>query len=279
MLRVDFDNTDCCSWFMRPTWSGGDNAIMNKKASILFIIFIALFVVSATIFAAKAAFSINFTPLSGAPGDSIGVSSVTGDFEPLTTVGIGFGAEVEVLDEEPTITDTGQGSYPRTFTGFTANHPIKPGSFNWVVDVGGVPIEYYDKGDGTLDAYGGVILTDSIINYTSGFFSRTSTSGTNFQILGHEINYTTYELDVTPEGAATSASGFLIETMIVPPVPNGSYTVTAIDELGNVGTGTFQVVGSDIIPEPLTIGAIVLLSSTAMLVSFYWLRKRTLPKI
>ena len=250
---------------------------MNKKMNKgIILVILTLFVISATIGLSKAVISLLVTPLSGAPGDIVAVrSELSGEFEAQSTVGIGFGAEVEVLDEEPTVTDTGQGSYPRTFTGFTANQPIKPGSFNWVVDVGGVPMEYYDKGDGTLGTYGGVILTDSIINYTSGFFSRTSTSGTNFQILGHEINYTTYENDVTPAaGATVSGSGVLITTITVPPVPNGTYTITAFDEVGNVGTVNFQVVGSDIIPEPLTVGAIVLLSSTALGVSFYWLRKR-----
>lgn len=104
--------------------------------------------------------------------------------------------------------------------------------------------------------------------------------GLNFGVTNNFVNYTTYDNDVTPAaGVTTTASGSFLEIITVPPVPNGTYTVTAIDEVGNVGTGTFQVTGSDIIPEPLTVGAIVLLSSTAMLASFYWLRKRTLPKI
>jgi hypothetical protein len=46
-----------------------------------------------------------------------------------------------------------------------------------------------------------------------------------------------------------------------------------IDEAGNMATSDFAVVGSDFVPEALTVGAIVLLTSAAVVVSFYWLRK------
>jgi hypothetical protein len=58
-------------------------------------------------------------------------------------------------------------------------------------------------------------------------------------------------------------------------VPNGTYTITAIDETGNIATGNFFVEGSYVIPEPLTVEAIVLLSFTALIVSYYCLRKRS----
>ena len=60
----------------------------------------------------------------------------------------------------------------------------------------------------------------------------------------------------------------------MPDIWNGTEPVTVIDELGNVATSDSTIYGSDIVPEPLTIGAIVLLSSIAMLVSFYCLRKQ-----
>lgn len=240
------------------------------------LVFVALIAVSGTILAAKAAFSISLTPLSGKPGDTIGVSSVTGDFEPLTSVGIGFGAEVVVVNEP--VTPNGDHYY---LWGKTANRPIKPGSFSWTYRVQSLPLfEFVDNGDGTLSKSWSALVTETSINYTTGLFSRSTDTPGEYVYEDSMVNYTTYELDVTPDdGATTSASGYLIETMTVPPVPNGSYTVTAIDELGNVGTGTFQVVGSDVIPEPITVTAIVLLSSTAVIVSFHWVRKRTLLKV
>jgi hypothetical protein len=52
-----------------------------------------------------------------------------------------------------------------------------------------------------------------------------------------------------------------------------------IDEAGNMATSDFAVVGSDFVPEALTVGAIVLLTSAAVVVSFYWLRKKPTNKI
>jgi hypothetical protein len=190
----------------------------------------------------------------------------------LVSVGLGFGAEVEVTDESVTT------EHPNslTWTGYTASVPIKPGSFHWTYLRGTLEVEVYDNGDGTLDDYAG-FMSLGTIDYATGFFSRTSQTTSSIPISGDTLNYTTYESDVTsPEGETTSASGFLIATIIVPSVPNGTYTITAIDEMGDVGTGSFQVVGSDVIPEPLTVGAIVLLSSTAVIASFCWTRKRKL---
>ena len=115
---------------------------MKKKLQKgIILVILTLFVVSATIFAAKAAFSINFSPLSGAPGDSIGVSSLTGDFKALTTVGIGIGAEVTMTNEAVTVTETGINSAE----GFTANHPIKPGSFSWSAPFGALTFMVFDN--------------------------------------------------------------------------------------------------------------------------------------
>ena len=251
---------------------------MNKKLyNGIILVFLTLFVVSATMFVTKAAFNLLVTPLSGEPGDVVAVrTELSGDFEPLVSVGIGFGAEVIVTNEPVTLTATGA---IITQTGLTANHPIKPGSFRWRTPYGALIFEIFDNGDGTLDDTTG-FLASGIINYTSGFFSRTAQMGLTMPLEGSTLNYTTYENDVTPAaGVTTTGSGTFLATITVPSVANGSYTITAFDEVGNVGTVNFQVVGSDVIPEPLTVGAIVLLSSIAVMVSFYWLRKRSLPKV
>jgi hypothetical protein len=49
--------------------------------------------------------------------------------------------------------------------------------------------------------------------------------------------------------------------------------------LGHTATSDFITTGSDVVPEPLTIGAIILLSSAALVVSFYWLRKKSTNKM
>lgn len=240
--------------------------------------FLALFVVLASLFAANAAPEIALTPTSGEPSSGVAVrgsTEMTGEFEPQSTVGIGFGAEVEVTQEAVTVTATGT----NTAEGYTEHTPIKPGTFKWSAPFLDSTMVVFDVGDGTLDDNVG-FLSSGTINYTSGYFSRTIQMGLNFGVTNNFVNYTTYDNDVTPAaGVQVTSSGSFIATMTVPQVANGSYPVTAIDEAGNVGVANFQVVGSDIIPEPLTVGAIVLLSSTAMLVSFYCLRKRSSPKI
>lgn len=246
---------------------------MNKKAyTDISLFFLTLFVVSAMVALSNAEINLLVTPLSDEPGNVVAVrSNLEGDlFEAQSTVGIGFGSEVEVIKEAVTVTGGGQGN---PFKGNTANRPIKPGSFEWKFMINAIPVDIYDLGDGTLDDPAGFVTIGSV-NYTSGAFSAVF-SAQMTSTTGNDVNYTTYELDVTPAvGVTVSGSGVLITTITVPQVDNGVYPITAIDEAGNIGTVNFQV-----IPEPLTIGAIVVLSSTAMLVSFYWLRKRSLPKV
>jgi hypothetical protein len=216
---------------------------------------------------------VDLTPTTGEPGDPVDVEGT--DFAASASVGIGFGPEVDVTGELPTVTDNGEGSNPRIITGYTANKPIKPGSFFWAVNFGQAePTEYSDNGDGTLDSNSGPAFTGTI-NYTTGYFTQTSTSFTSFPASDIEIDYTTYEVDVTPSGLATNSSGMLSGEITVPDIWNGTEPVTVIDDQGNVATSNFTIYGSDVVPEPLTIGAIVLLSSAALVVSFYCLRKRS----
>ena len=214
-------------------------------------------------------------PTLGEPGDTVGFEGT--DFAALTSVGIGFGPEVIITDESNTLADTGKGSNPRTISGFTANHPIKPGSFNWTINQGGMILEYFDNGNGTLWSY--VVQDfDSVINYTTGYFRRTTSGVVEWDLLANTVDYTTYEFDVTPAGLATNSSGGVSGEFTVPDIWNGTEPVTIIDGAGNMAATDFTVEGSDIIPEPLTIGALVLLSSAALVVSFYCLRKRSYNK-
>jgi hypothetical protein len=242
---------------------------MNKKLYVAIVLFfLAVFAVSSTI--TRAASQVELTPTSGEPSVSVHVEG--SDFAASKAVGIGLGAEVAVINEAVTITGSGNGP----FTGFAANHPIKPGSFRWTFYVGAVLSRVYDKGDGTLGSDAG-FMGASEINYTSGFFSR-RTTGLGETPTDNMINYTTYEFDVTPEGLRTDSSGMLSGNFTVPDIWNGTHTVTFIDNAGNMAASDFTVVGSDFIPEPLTVGAVVLLTSTAIFVSFYWMRKRNYKK-
>jgi hypothetical protein len=251
---------------------GGERAEMNKKVynGIIFF-FLAVFVVSATILVTKAAPAVVLTPTSGEPGDTIDVDG-TG-FAVSTSVGIGLGAEVAVTGESGTATDTGQGTNPRIISGYTARPPVKPGSFRWILNQGGVLIEYFDYGNSTLGTLTGFDYPASI-NYTTGFFIRTMTNNPPWDLLGSTVNYTTYDVGVASSGLRTDGSGVLSGNFTVPDnIWNGTHAVTVIDEAGNKATSDFTVVGSDFIPEALTVSAIVLLTSTAIVVSFYWLRK------
>jgi len=242
---------------------------MNKRFYVVIVLFfIAVYAVSAPI--TKAASQIELTPTSGEPSSTVGVEGT--EFAPSKAVSIGLGAEVTITDESVTVA----GSLSGPYTGTTASHPIKSGSFKWNFRIGTMPVEILDLGNGLVDDNAGFVSV-GLINYTSGFFSimlSASMAGTS----GNTVNYTTYEFDVTPDGLRTDGSGMLSGNFTVPDIWNGTHTVTVIDEAGNMATADFTVVGSDFIPEPLTVGAVVLLTSTAIAVSSYWMRKRSYTK-
>jgi hypothetical protein len=242
----------------------------KKKTCITAIMaFLILSMVLALIFMASAALGITLTPNSGAPGDSVTV--VGTDFTASSTVGIGFGAEVKVEDESVSVTGSGVGPW----TGVLANRPVKPGSFNMTSDTEGVQVTYTDNGDGTLASSSSYFVSGTI-NYTSGVFSRISTTDLSGYTLLHFVDYTCYQFNVTSAaGVPTDSAGAFTANIIVPDIWNGTHAVAAMDEQGKIATSSFTVVGSPVIPEALTIEAIVLLSSTALIVSFYCLRKRS----
>jgi len=244
---------------------------MNRKiCTSILLASIALLVVSAMIFEAKAAPAIVLTPTTGEPGASVTVSG-TG-FAASTSAGVGFGPEKAVIDEVVTVTNPAT----QEFYGFTSQHPIKPGTFRWKYLRGAVQLTASDNGDGTLSDPSG-FMSSGTINYTSGYFHRIMTSST-MTYTSDTFSYTTYQFEVTPTGLATDSAGAINRQITVPAIWNETHPVTVIDSMGNIGTGSYTVVGSTVIPEAFTIGAIVLLSSTALIISSYCLRKRPITK-
>jgi hypothetical protein len=254
---------------------------MNRTVCVVFVLlFLSVFAVSSIIVRGDS--QVELTPTSGEPDDSVIVEGT--DFVATKTVGIGFGAEANVTSEVVTATgpyDGDVGPYVESLSYW----PIKPGSFQREsgIMIGDLYIHgylYWDDGSGT-------ILTDNAevasatIEYTTGkvSFNFTSPLSSSYDYV-RIVNYTRYQFNVTPAaGLTTDASGAFTVNITVPAIWNGTHAVTLIDDQGNMATSDFTVVGSDVIPEPLTIGAIVLLSSVASVVSFYWLRKKPINKM
>ena len=241
---------------------------MNRKVCfVVCLFFLAFFAVSTLVTRAES--QIELTPTSGAPGDSIMVEG-TG-FAASKTVGIGWGPHIAVRNDPATVTKVGD----QEFYGTTSQHPIRPGSFKWDYLYGALPLFVDDNGDGTIHDPAGGRVSVASINYTSGDFHIRFTSSSN-TYTGGKFNYTTYyfnSINTTLPILRADASGAFTANITVPDIWNGTETITIIDEAGNVATADFTVYGSDFVPEPLTVSAIVLLTSTAIVVSFYWLRK------
>jgi hypothetical protein len=243
----------------------------KKKAYTTTIMaFLALAIILAVIPMASAAGTITLTPTAQAPGATVAVNG-TG-FGATKSVGIGFGAEVAVTGEV-TPTPTGSGTGP--WMTRVAHYPIKPGSLSFHSDVGGVTSDWTDNGDGTLSSTS-TYFAGGTVNYISGEFGRSSTTDLTGMDIVFTANYTHYAYSVTPAaGATTTAAGVLTASITVPSVANGNYNVTAIDSQGNRASATLVV--DSAIPEGLTIGVMVLLSSVAMVAGARYFRKR--PKI
>jgi hypothetical protein len=244
----------------------------KKVYPTVIMAFLTLSMVLAVIPLASAAGAITVTPTTQAPGASVTVDG-TG-FGATKAVGIGFGAEVRVGETNIPYSGTGPGPY----SGNLSYRPIKPGSFVLTSDTtagGGVVTEYTDNGDGTLSSTSPYFV-EGTINYVTGQFSRTSSVDLTDIVQIYSANYTRYTYNVTPSaGATTGPSGTFTAAITVPSVANGNYNVTAIDTQGNRATATLAV--DDTVPEGLTIGVMVLLSSVAVIVSSRYFRKQ--PKI
>jgi len=211
-----------------------------------------------------AAGSITLNPNAQVPGSIVSVSGTS--FGATKPVAIGFGAEVTVTNESHPLASVA-GTGPFTVT--TNHFPIKPGSFYFhcVVssDTNVVESNYYDNGDGTL-ATDSTYSIGHFVNYVTGQFGRSSTSAWDGYTVVFTASYTYYQYNVTPAaGVTTSESGAFSADITVPSVANGAYNVTALDMSGNRATSSLTV--DSTIPEGLTIGVVVLLSSFVALVS------------
>jgi hypothetical protein len=255
---------------------------MSRKICVVFaMLFLIVFAVSSII--VRGASLVELTPASGEIGDSVTVDG--SDFAASTAVGICLGPEaLAVTDEVHEITNVTIGG-PEVYGPFTArtvHYPIKPGSFSFHCDVSDVTSDYYDDyGNGTLNTTS-TYAVDPFVNYVTGEFGRSSNSPWDGYIVSFTANYTYYEFNVTPAaGVVTDGSGAFTANVTVPAIWNGTEPITVIDEAGNVAAADFTIEGSDVppIPEALTVGVVVLLTGAAVVVRFYWLRKKPTSKI
>jgi hypothetical protein len=243
----------------------------RKIYATITMTFLMVSTLLAMVLMASAAVGITLNPTSGEPDDSVEVTGT--DFAASTPVGIGFGAEVAGSDSDMVYNGTGMGPY----YGMVSHWPIKPGSFVLTSDTtasGGQVSTYTDDGDGTLSGSFEGAFGD--INYTTGEWSRTSTVDLTGYTQVYSATYTCYEFNVTTaEGINTDSLGAFTVNITVPMQYNGTSPVTAIDEEGNISTSDFTVSGSPIIPEAWSFGVGVLLSSVAVGIATFVLRKRT----
>jgi hypothetical protein len=230
---------------------------------------LALSLILASIMATVAAAgAITLTPTTQASGASVTVDG-TG-FGATKAVGIGFGAEVQVNETNMPYSGTGPGPY----SGIAAHRPIKPGSFKLTSDTtagGGVVTDYTDNGDGAL-ASTSPYFVEGYINYVTGNWSRTSTIDLTGIDQIYSAAYTYYAYNVTPAvGVTTLGSGAFSASITVPSVADGSYVVTAVDSAGNKATANLTV--DHTVPEGLTLGVMLALSTIAVIVSIRYFRK------
>jgi hypothetical protein len=211
--------------------------------------------------------AITFDPTSAAQYDSVTVEGT--DFAATTAVGIGLGEEITVTWEVHEIPEpSGYGPFTATLN----HYPIKPGSFSFHCDVSSVTSDYYDDyGNGTLYTTS-TYAVDPYVKYVTGEFGRSTNSPWDGYTVVFYANYTYYEFGVTPaEGVTTDPSGSFTASVTVPNVL-GDYTFTAVDAQGNFATSTETL---EVIPEGLTFGVMVLLSSVAVVVGSHYLWNRS----
>ena len=247
---------------------------MKRKVCLVFILFcLSVFAVSSII--VRGASQVVLTPTSGVPGDSVSVQGTS--FAANNVVGIGLGQEITIYDEAHDIEDT-SGNGP--FTAFVNHYPIKPGSFSFHCDVSGVTSDYCDDyANGTL-ATTSTYAVDPFVNYVTGEFGRSTNNPWDDYIVVFTANYTYYQFNLTSAaGVPTNSAGAFTVNITVPAIWNGTEPVTVMDRVGNKAISEFTIYGSPVIPEHLTIVAILLLSSAASVVSFYWLRKKPINEM
>jgi hypothetical protein len=248
---------------------------LQKKAKMFFICIMVFCVLSFATIAppVKAAGGITVTPNTNvAAGSTVQVQG-TG-FNATQAVAIATGNEVAGSNVNMAFTGTGMGPYSGTVSKF----PIKPGSFVLISDTssgGGIVSTYTDKGDGTCTwSYDGTTM--GTINYTSGAWSRSTTVDVTGYATNYSATYTYYQYNLTPStGVTTSSTGTFTASVTIPSgLSSGVFNVTAIDGKGNIAAAS---VGVGVpVPETLSVGAVVVLSSVALVAGAVLLRK---PKV
>jgi hypothetical protein len=162
--------------------------------------------------------------------------------------------------------DVGTGPYH----GSTAYRPVKPGTFRMLINISSTAwfeTMHDVAGNGTLKTDFVNATMDYVIGQFTAFTSGPVPSSPAYV---HLVNYTRYEYNVTPAaGVLTGGSGTFSASITVPNVANGNYVVTTIDTQGNVATATLNTV-----PEGLTLGVMLTLSTIAMIASKRYFRKR-----
>jgi hypothetical protein len=241
----------------------------NKVYIATITAFLMIAMLLTTVLLGSAALELTVNPTSGMPDDSVEVTGT--DFAASIPVGIGIGAEVNTTDYNMTYAGTGVGPY----YGKVSWYPIKPGSFVLHIDTtmsGGIVSTYNDNGNGTLSGSFEGAFGD--INYTTGEWSRTTTADLTDMEQLYSADYIRYEWNVTPAGGLTTEpNGSFTTNITVPQLGNGSSPITAIDEEGNFAVADFTVFGSDV-PEFFSFGAVMLLSTVAVIIATFGFRKR-----
>ncbi len=240
------------------------------KTYVIFIIAMSMLSFSVLIPPAKAAGAITLTPNANVTAGSTVTVSGTG-FGAAMNVGIGLGTTIAASnDNYTTFSGTGTGPYTATL----AHYPIVPGSFSMHWDTAGTGSDWTDNGDGTL-ATSSSYSAGGTVNYATGVFGRSSTMDLSSYALTATCSYTYYQYKVTPtSGVTTNSTGGFTASITVPAVANGVYTVTVVTSNGGTATASLGV--GVVLPETLTIGVVVLLSSVAVVAGAVLTRK---PKI
>jgi pimeloyl-ACP methyl ester carboxylesterase len=187
--------------------------------------------------------SITLTPTTQAVGASVTVDG-TG-FGATKAVGIGFGAEVNVINE--TIAESGPYDVAGGPYYYHLPHvPVKPGTYRkainisttlwWAADA--------DLGNGMFNSTSPT-LVNGTINYVTGLITLYLSAPIPSTM--HYINianYTYYQYDVTPAaGVTTLATGTFQAAITVPNVFSRNYDITAIDTQGHIATAPLTVTG------------------------------------
>jgi len=252
-----------------------------RMCAIATVTFLSVLILLAATPLASAAGAITLTPPMQDKGLDVTVDGTSFGAEKM--VGIGLGAEVTVELEPHQITGDDLITIPvydpdlaldlyGPFGGTTNNIPIKPGSVFVHYDVDGVETDLYEfvPPNGTLDSESAYAF-NPFVNYVNGSFGRQSTADfSTFVDVWAYVTYTYYTHNVTPAaGVSTTAAGAFSAEITVPTGIDGDLTLTAVDTVGNIATANMTVV-----PEGLTLGVMLVLSTVAVIVSIRYFRKR-----